>query len=166
MAIGDRLHRATERVGPAPCAHPAPCRIAAVRTELVLRPDGTRQAAGAPPPPLCGGCPERESSRPTVRHIEVVRDLRNQHGVSAQEATSAATLPSVARDGGEEEPRAPETTDLPTTAATEAPDDGLPAAWGPDHPARLALGGREPPPAKGSRNLAGGPAIRPEDFGL
>ena len=122
-------------------------------------PGGREMRTGAEPRPLCGGCPNREAR--AVRYVEVRLDYRNRHG--GEIAASAATLPPVGPDGGEEERRASDTTDVPTTCDPE-PDDGMPAAWGPDHPVRLSLKGREPP-ARRSRN-GGVSSVRPEDFGL
>lgn len=163
MAVGDRIGKAEGRVGPRLCAHPAPCNMAPAWTELILRPDGTRAQVGNPPPELCGTCPDRASSRPRVRHVEVVLDHRNRHGDHARGATSGATLPPAAHNGGEGEHDAQGTTGAPTAPEPE-PDDGLPAAWGPDHPARLALEGRELPPRR--RRSDAGVINRPEDFGL
>jgi hypothetical protein len=127
-----------ERIGRALCAHPASCRIA-VNTELILHPDGTEEAVGEGPPPLCAGCPERESGRLRVRWVQVVRDLRNRHGREA--APSAARIAHNGHDDGPEEHGTPLTTAAPTAPEPER-GDGIPAAWGPDHPARLALEGR------------------------
>ena len=135
------------------CADPAPCLLSAI-TELILHADGTEEAVGEAPPPLCEGCPERESSRSCIRHIEVVLDRRNHHGY--ERSASAATLPPVGLDEGDEERRrTPQTTDA---------DDGIPAAWGLDHPTRLALEGREPPHPR--RRGDAGVFNSPEDFGL
>lgn len=155
------MHRATERVGPEPCGHPAPCRLSAT-TELLLYADGTEEAVGEAPPPLCSDCPERESIRPRIRHIEVVLDRRNRHGRKI--APSAARIAHNAHDRGPGEPGTPQATDAPTAPELVQGDD-IPAAWGPDHPARLALEGREPPPR---RRPGGDGTIRmdPSDFGV
>ena len=136
--LGRELEDLRRRIGPALCAHPAPCRIT-VNTELVLHPDGNEEAVGEEPPPLCASCPERESGRLRVRWVQVVRDLRNRHGREA--APSRARMAHYGHDDGPEEGGIPQTTAAPTAPEPER-GDGIPAAWGPDHPARLALEGR------------------------
>ena len=133
----ERLRRA---VGPRLCSPSPPCRTVTA-SEMVLRPDGTEERIGARPRPPCDGCPERESRR--VRHVEVVLDRRNRHGDRAQQAVSAATVPPVGPDGTEEEHGSPETADAPM--APESKGNILPAAWGSEHPARLAAPGLESP---------------------
>lgn len=125
-------------------------------------PGGVERRIGTEPRALCASCSNAGSSL-AVRHVEIRLDSRNLRG--GEVATSAATLPSATRGGGEGEQRAPGTTDAPTAPEPEISNDGLPAAWGPDHPARLALEGRELP-ARRSRNRDGAPTMRPEDFGL
>ena len=148
-----------ERLGPTVCVHPAPCQTT-TRSEVRVMPDGGEVRTGAEPLALCGGCPTREERRPPIRHVEV----RLRHGSHGGEIAAR-----TAHNGHDEEPEgygSPQATDVPTAPVAEAPDDGMPAAWGPDHPARLALEGREPPPAWGSRNPPGGPSIKPGDFSL
>jgi len=164
VAVSDRIGRAEGRVGPAPCAHPAPCRIS-VTTEIVLLPGGREEIIGEAPPPLCEVCPEREERNRPVRWVEVVRDLRNRHGGrDHEEATSAATLPAARFDGAREGHGSPGQADAPM--APESKGNILPAAWGSEHPARLAALGLEPPDRPRGRGDRETPRIDPRDFGL
>lgn len=158
--LGRELEALRRRIGPALCSDPAPCMMG-VSTELILRGDGTQGRIGQAPPPLCEACPERESRRPRVRHIEVVRDLRNRHGY--EHPPSAARMPPVGPDGDERE----HDTSASTVAPTE-PDDGLafPPSWPADHPARLAAKGQEPPQRPRGRGNDETIRIDPRDFGL
>ncbi len=161
MGVGDRVNRARERLGPSACANPAPCRII-VTTELAVYPD-CEERLGTPPPPLCATCPEHESSRPRVRWVEVVRDLRNRHGGDRRSGSSGQNV-HLLGDEGEHD------TSASTNTPTE-PADGLafPPSWPPDHPARLAAQGRKPEPRRAKP--PGGRSdettrIDPRDFGL
>ena len=102
--LGRELADLRRCIGPALCAHPAPCRII-VNTELVLHPDGTEEAVGEEPPPLCASCPNRETGRLRVRWVQVVRDLRNRDGREA--APSAARIAHNGHDDGPEESFSP-----------------------------------------------------------
>ncbi len=159
--LGRELEALRRRIGPVLCSSPAPC-MRGASTELILRGDGTQGRIGQAPPPLCPSCPERESRRPRVRHIEVVRDLRNRHG--GEVATSGARVAAAGHDAGPEGHGSPEPSNAPT-----APDDGLvlPAAWGPSHPERLIAEGREPElPRRSFAGHEGTIRIDPRDFGL
>lgn len=161
--LGRDLADLRRRIGPALCSLVAPC--ATVTTnEIHIMLDGREERTGAEIRPLCGPCPERESRRRRIRHVEVVLDYRNApRGEAGEAAASAATMPDTATDHVSAEHRTPSTTDADVAPEPE-PGDGLPAAWGPDHPARLALQGREPPPPRRRGN--GGPTVDPADFGL
>jgi len=152
-----------ERLGPRLCAEgAAPCQTVTT-AEVRIMPSGAEERTGAEMRPLCGPCPNRESR--AVLHVEVRLDYRNRHGY--EQPPSAARMPPVGREAGPEGHRAPATTGTPT-----APDDGLvlPAAFGPDHPARLIAEGREPEPPRRAkppgRRSDETPRISPEDFGL
>ena len=162
--LGRELEALRRRIGPVLCSSPAPCMMG-VSTELILRGDGTQGRIGQAPPPLCEACPERESRRPRVRHIEVVRDLRNRHGGRDHEsATRRATLPAARFDGAREGHGSPEPSNAPTPPSPEG--DCLPPAWGPDHPARLAAKGLEPPDRPRGRGDRETIRVDPRDFGL
>jgi hypothetical protein len=89
-----------ERIGPALCAHLAPCRVM-VATELSVYPD-REERSGTPPPPLCVTCPQREDRRRPVRWIEVVKHYCGLRGDEAGEiAPNGAKTPSVGSDGAE-----------------------------------------------------------------
>ena len=89
-----------ERIGPALCADPAPCRINAT-TETVLLPGGAEERHGTPPPPLCASCPQHEEWRRPVRWVEIVKDCRSlHHGEADEVAASAATLRDSGMDRG------------------------------------------------------------------
>ncbi len=124
-------------------------------------PSGAEERTGAEMRPLCGPCPNRESR--AVLHVEVRLDYRNRFDGGPEVATSGATLPSVGHDAGPEGHGSPETTGAPTAPE---PEDGLPAAWGPEHPARLAALGLEPPDRPRGRGNDGTIRIDPRDFGL
>jgi hypothetical protein len=101
VAMGHRMERVEDAIGPALCAHAAPCDMVTT-SEVRLMPDGSEERIGTEPRPLCGGCPEKESSRPRVRHVEVVLDHRGLHkGEASEVVPRRATLPSVGPDGGE-----------------------------------------------------------------
>jgi hypothetical protein len=96
-----------------------------------------------------------------VRHVEVRLNYRNRHGYEV--APSAARTAHSGHEEGPGEHGTPQATDAPTAPEPEQ-GDGIPAAWGPDHPARLVLEGRVPPPRR--RHDDAGAINRPEDFGL
>jgi len=166
VAVGARLGKAEGRLGPPVCAGDAPCQTVTT-TELILRGDGAQERVGETPSPLCEACPLREERNRPVRWVEVVRDLRNRHGGRDHEsATRRATLPAARFDGAREGHGSPEPSNAPTPPTPEG--DCLPPAWGPDHPARLAAKGLEPPerPRRSFAGHEGTPGLRPEDFGL
>jgi hypothetical protein len=151
-----------ERIGPVLCADPAPCRINAT-TETVLLPGGAEERHGTPPPPLCASCPRHEERHWPVRWVEDVKDCRNLHPGEADEvAASAATLRESGTDQGLVGQRTPLTTEWPTAA----PEDGLPARWPADHPARLALEGHEPEPPRRRGGEDASIRMDPSEFGL
>jgi hypothetical protein len=147
-----------ERIGPALCANPAPCAVA-TSSEVRVMPEGSEERTGAEPRPLCGGCPNREAR--AVRHVEVRLDHRGRYG--HEQPASATRTAHNGHDRGPEGHGTPQATDAPTAPPEPEPEDGLPASWPADHPARLALEGREPPPRR--RRSDSGAINSPEDFG-
>ena len=118
------MERVEDAIGPALCAHAAPCAMVTT-SEVRLMPDGSEERAGAEPRPLCGGCPYRESSRTRVRHVEVRLNHRGPHNDGASEiATSNATPPDRGHDGHPEGRSIPRPTDANVALNTE-PGDGL-----------------------------------------
>lgn len=152
----ERLRRA---VGPALCVDPAPC-VVATASEVRIMPGGHEVRTGAEPRPLCEGCPNSEAR--AVRHVDVRLDYRNRHGYEI--APSAASIAHSGPDEGPGEHGAPKATDVPTASEPEQ-GAGLPVSWPPDHPARLALEGREPPPPR-RRHGDAGAINKLEEFGL
>jgi hypothetical protein len=151
-----------ERIGPALCADPAPCRINAT-TETVLLPGGAEERRGTPPPPLCASCPRHEEQRCPVRWVEIVKDRRSlRHGEADEVAASAATLRESGTDRGLVGRRTPPTTERPTAA----PEGDLAASWPADHPARLALEGHEPEPPRRRGEEDATIRMDPSKFGL
>jgi hypothetical protein len=165
--VGDERHfRELERlrgaVGPALCADPAPCAVT-TSSEVRIMPDGSEVRTGPEPRPLCEGCPERVNPRRPVLHVEVRLDYRNRFD-GPEVATSAATLPSVGPAGTREGHGSPEPSNAPTPPSPEG--DCLPPAWGPDHPARRAALGLEPPDRPRGRGDRETIRVDPRDFGL
>ena len=70
MGIEDRLRR-LETANPDLCEQ-RPCKGPITMTQKRLRPDGTVEVSGEPPPPLCDACPERDNPEAPIRHLEVL----------------------------------------------------------------------------------------------
>ena len=135
MALGDRLKRIEERLGPPLCPERL-CARAPVYTRLILHADGTEEQVGDPPPPLCASCPERSDPRSGARHVVIVRNLRGRSESTTGSGDVASGALAASKRHGETIPIAAAGTSSAETPVAGA-DDGLPIppAWRDGHPA-------------------------------
>jgi hypothetical protein len=91
VGIEERL-RKLEAANPVLCEQ-RPCKGPITTTQKRLKPDGTVEVSGEPPPPLCDACPERDNPKAPIRHIEVLHGFPPGGGVrGAQDIENAVRI--------------------------------------------------------------------------